>query len=145
MGIKGRFFNCLEFIYRNSKAKVKLLTKLSASIKILCGTEQGHSMSPELFKCYINDLSYPACRIIWMSSVASRNLVCQIHDRTNATQFLAKHSQRSARSAPPHIPQWTLGVNRKTSNAAVWETVENTHSPWNSQSKYYVTISACRN
>ena len=57
MGIKGRFFNCLEFMYRNSKAKVKLLTKLSASIKILCGTEQGHPMSPELFKCYINDLS----------------------------------------------------------------------------------------
>ena len=44
-------------MYRNSKAKVKLLTKLSASIKILCGTEQGHPMSPELFKCYINDLS----------------------------------------------------------------------------------------
>ena len=57
MGIKGRFFNCLEFMYRNSKAKVKLLTKLSASIEIICGTEQGHSMSLELFKCYINDLS----------------------------------------------------------------------------------------
>ena len=25
--------------------------------------------------------TYLACRIIWMSSVASRNLVCQIHDR----------------------------------------------------------------
>ena len=57
MGIKGRFFNCLEFMYSNSKAKVKLLTKLSASIKILCDTKQGHPMSPELFKCYINDLS----------------------------------------------------------------------------------------
>ena len=44
-------------MYRNSTAKVKLLTKLSASIGIICGTEQGHSMSPELFKCYINDLS----------------------------------------------------------------------------------------
>ena len=57
MGIKGRFFNCLEFMYRNSKAKVKLLTNLSASIKILRGTEQGHPMSPELSKCYINDIS----------------------------------------------------------------------------------------
>ena len=44
-------------MYLNSKAKVKLLTILSASIKIVCGTEQGHPMSPELFKCYINDLS----------------------------------------------------------------------------------------
>ena len=24
---------------------------------VLCGTEQGHPMSPELFKCYVNDLS----------------------------------------------------------------------------------------
>ena len=56
MGIKERFFACLEFMYPNSKAKVKRLTKLSASIGILCGTEQGH-LSPELFKCYINDLS----------------------------------------------------------------------------------------
>ena len=57
MGIRGRFFNCLEFMYQNSTAKVKLLKKLSESIEILCGTEQGHPMSPELFKCYINDLS----------------------------------------------------------------------------------------
>ena len=49
--------------------------------------------------------AYPACRIIWISSVASRNLVWQIHDRTNVAQFLAKHSQRSTRNAPPHIPQ----------------------------------------
>ena len=57
MGIRGRFFHCLEFMYQNSSAKVKLLKKLSSKIKILCGTEQGHPMSPELFKCYINDLS----------------------------------------------------------------------------------------
>ena len=44
-------------MYRNSKAKVKLLKKLSASIEIICGTEQGHPMSLELFKCYTNDLS----------------------------------------------------------------------------------------
>ena len=73
-----------------------------------------------LFKLFGTLIYYLACRIIWMSSVASRKLVCQIHDRTNATQFLAKYSQRSTRSAPPHIPQVEFGVNRKTSNAAVW-------------------------
>ena len=44
-------------MYANSSAKVKLLNKLSEKIDILCGTEQGHPMSPELFKCFINDLS----------------------------------------------------------------------------------------
>ena len=31
--------------------------------------------------------------------------------------------------------KWTLGVNRKTSTLQCGETVENTHSPWTSQSK----------
>ena len=44
-------------MYKNSSARVKLLNKLSEKIDILCGTEQGHPMSPELFKCFVNDLS----------------------------------------------------------------------------------------
>jgi exonuclease III len=56
-GVRGKFFDCLTHMYQNSKAKVKLLNKLSAKIDILTGTEQGHPMSPELFKCYIHELS----------------------------------------------------------------------------------------
>ena len=47
----------MEFMYKNSSAKVKLLNKLSESIDVICGTEQGHPMSPELFKCFIHQLS----------------------------------------------------------------------------------------
>ena len=49
LGIQGKFFNCLEDMYTNSAAKIKLLNKLSEEIDILCGTEQGHPISPELF------------------------------------------------------------------------------------------------
>jgi hypothetical protein len=56
-GIQGKFFNCLSHMYSNSSAKIKLLNKLSKKIDILTGTEQGHPMSPELFKCYIHELS----------------------------------------------------------------------------------------
>ena len=56
-GVQGKFFDCLAYMYKNSNAKVKLLNKLSAKIDILTGTEQGHPMSPELFKCYIHELS----------------------------------------------------------------------------------------
>ena len=52
LGIQGRFFRCLDYMYSNSSARVKLLNKLSEKIDILCGTEQGHPMSPELFKCF---------------------------------------------------------------------------------------------
>ena len=57
MGVQGQFFNCMEFMYKNSSAKVKLLNKLSESIDVIYGTEQGHPMSPELFKCFIHQLS----------------------------------------------------------------------------------------
>ena len=57
MGIQGRFFSCLKHMYSNSCAKIKLLNKLSERIDILCGTEQGHPLSPELFKCYIQAMS----------------------------------------------------------------------------------------
>ena len=45
MGIQGRFFICVEYMYSGSTAKIKLLNKLSEKIEILCGTEQGHPMS----------------------------------------------------------------------------------------------------
>ena len=56
-GVRGKFYNCLEEMYNGSTAKIKLLNKLSEKIDLLCGTEQGHPMSPELFKCFIHQLS----------------------------------------------------------------------------------------
>ena len=41
----------------NSSTRVKLIQKLSAAIDVTIGTEQGHTMSPELFKLYIHELS----------------------------------------------------------------------------------------
>ncbi len=57
MGISGGFFDCLQFMYQSSTTRIKLIQKLSAAIDVTIGTEQGHPMSPELFKMYILDLS----------------------------------------------------------------------------------------
>ena len=57
LGIQGRYFRCIDHMYSNSSAKIKLLNKLSERIDILCGTEQGHPMSPELFKIFVHALS----------------------------------------------------------------------------------------
>ena len=54
---EGRYFEYLNHMYKNSKAKIKLIRKLSKSLDVLVGTEKGHPMSPELFKCYILDPS----------------------------------------------------------------------------------------
>ena len=57
LGIQGRFCNCLSHMYTNSKARIKLQDKVSDTIDVLTGTEQGHPMSPELFKCYLLELT----------------------------------------------------------------------------------------
>ena len=57
MGLTGNFFNCVKNMYSNSSTRIKLVKKLSAAIDVTIGTEQGHPMSPELFKIFIHDLS----------------------------------------------------------------------------------------
>ena len=57
MGITGNFFSCMKHMYSNSTTRIKLVKKLSAAIDVTIGTEQGHPMSPELFKVFIHDLS----------------------------------------------------------------------------------------
>ena len=57
LGVVGNYFNCINYMYSHSKTKIKLLDKLSEAIDVKTGTEQGHPLSPELFKCYLTDLS----------------------------------------------------------------------------------------
>ena len=57
LGVSGRLFACMKYMYSHSQAKIKLFNKISDAMDVLIGTEQGHPMSPELFKCYLLDLS----------------------------------------------------------------------------------------
>ena len=57
MGVQDTFFSCISYMYKHSKARLKIINKLSESFDILCGTKQGHPVSPELFKIYIHKLS----------------------------------------------------------------------------------------
>ena len=44
-------------MYANSSGQIKLAGHLSKKFGIQKGTEQGHLLSPDFFKLYINDLS----------------------------------------------------------------------------------------
>ena len=57
MGLAGGFFKCIKHMYSSSSTRIKLIQKLSSAIDVTIGTEQGHPMSPELFKLYIHELS----------------------------------------------------------------------------------------
>ena len=64
-GITGNFYNILRNMYSNSYAYIKLSGHLSKRFKISKGTEQGHPLSPDLFKVFLSDLSplleFPNC------------------------------------------------------------------------------------
>ena len=57
LGIAGEFFDVLSDMYSKSVAKIKVSNLLSPDIKIERGTEQGHPLSPDLFKIFIQDIS----------------------------------------------------------------------------------------
>ena len=49
-GITGKFYNVLRNMYSNPIAYIKLSGHISNRFKVLQGTEQGHPLSPDLFK-----------------------------------------------------------------------------------------------
>ena len=57
LGITGKFYEVLRNMYANSFAYLKLSGHLSKKIIISKGTEQGHPLSPDLFKIFLYDLS----------------------------------------------------------------------------------------
>ena len=63
--VTGKFYNILKDMYSNSEGQIKLSGHLSNKFNIRKGTEQGHTLSPDLFKLYLSDLSplldFPNC------------------------------------------------------------------------------------
>ena len=57
LGIRGNFFAVIEDMYNNSLSKIKIDKMLSPVITMERGTEQGHPLSPDLFKLFIRDMS----------------------------------------------------------------------------------------
>ena len=57
IGITGKFYSILKNMYSNSFAYVKLAGHLSNRFQTSKGTEQGHPLSPDLFKIFLYDLS----------------------------------------------------------------------------------------
>ena len=57
IGITGKFYGVLRSMYSTSRGYIKLSGHLSNEFQILKGTEQGHPLSPHLFKIFLNDLS----------------------------------------------------------------------------------------
>ena len=119
MGISGNFFNCLKHMYSNSKTRIKLIKKLSSTIDVTIGTEQGHPLSPELFKMFIHDLSarlsdladlsvpllndFPISHLLWADDL----ILLALDAKSLQTQLDCLHE---------FVTKWELSINIQKTN-----------------------------
>ena len=125
MGLAGGFFKCIKYMYSSSSTRIKLIQKLSSAIDVTIGTEQGHPMSPELFKLYIHELSirldeiedlevpqingYMVSHLLWAD-----DLVLLALD--------AKSLQKLLDCLNDYAEKWELSVNISKTNVMVFNT-----------------------
>ena len=57
LGITGKFYDILRSMYSASMGQIKLSGHVSKRFTIRKGTEQGHPLSPELFKIFLYELT----------------------------------------------------------------------------------------
>ena len=123
MGISGKFFNCLKFMYNNSKTRIKLIQKLSRTIDVTIGTEQGQPLSPELFKMFVHDLSirlaelenisvphlngFPVSHLLWADDL----ILLALDNQSLQAQLDCLHEFAS---------KWELSINIQKTNIMVF-------------------------
>ena len=125
MGLAGGFFKCIKYMYSSSSTRIKLIQKLSSAINVTIGTEQGHPMSPELFKLYIHELSirldeiedlevpqingYMVSHLLWADDLVPLALD-------------AKSLQKLLDCLNDYAEKWELSVNISKTNVMVFNT-----------------------
>lgn len=57
MGVCGGFFSSITDMYENSSSSIRLSGIVSESFLVQIGTEQGHPLSPEFFKMFLDEMS----------------------------------------------------------------------------------------
>ena len=120
IGITGNFYEILRNMYANSYAHIKLSGHLSNKFMVAKGTEQGHPLSPDLFKIFVADLSplleFPNCpelskipvsHLLWADDLILLSL------DTETTQLQINALAKFCR-------QWGIEINELKTQAVVF-------------------------
>lgn len=123
LGIGGNFFRCINDMYSQSSTRIKLIQKLSDVINVEVGTEQGHPLSPELFKIFIHDLSEQLNRQT-KTNVPTLNNVKVSHllwaDDLVLLALDPQSLQHLLNILNNYVNQWELEVNTDKTNVMVF-------------------------
>ena len=119
-GVTGNFYGVLKHMYANSYAHIKLSGHLSNKFKIRKGTEQGHPLSPDLFKIFISDLSplleFSNCPIL------SDKLVSHLlwADDLILLSLDANTAQRQLNALENFCTRWGIEINELKTQTVVF-------------------------
>lgn len=124
IGVRGNFFNCLQDMYSKSTSKIKLIQKLSDAIDIEIGTEQGHPLSPELFKIFIQDLSTQLNQLATSSPLLNDLEITHLlwADDLVLLALDGKSLQNQLDCLNSYVLNWELDVNLKKTNVMIFNT-----------------------
>ena len=112
-------------MYSHSTAQIKLSNHISNKFPIDKGTEQGHPLSPELFKVFINDLSI---QLNELSDVAAPVLSnCPVNHLLWADDLVLlaqdlKSLQKLLNCLDNYVQLWELKVNIDKTNIMIFNT-----------------------
>eukprot|EP00116_Pleurobrachia_bachei_P008043 sb/3468305/ len=110
-------------MYTGSSARIKLLGKLTETIEVNIGTEQGHPLSPELFKMYVHELSVRLNREAGSSSpsLAGKHISHLLWADDLVLMALNPASlQRLINVLEEYCEEWGLSVNLKKTEVMVF-------------------------
>ena len=120
--IRGSFFAVIEDMYNHSLSKIKINNMLSQSINMERGTEQGHPLSPDLFKLFIRDLSemfYTVGDYPFLDDILVTHLLWA--DDLVLTALDAASLQVNITSLLQFCNKWGLLINIKKTKVVIFE------------------------
>ena len=122
LGIGGNIFQTLKNMYENTSSRIKLISKLSDHIKLSNGVEQGHPLSPELFKIFIHDLSSKLNDILKDSPLLNKIHVNHLFwaDDLVLLSLNEETLQLLIDVLSKHCIQWGLTVNLKKTKIMIF-------------------------
>ena len=120
IGVTGNFYQVLRNMYSNSYAHIKMSNFLSSKFVVAKGTEQGHPLSPDLFKIFIADLSllleFPNCPVLSNQKIShllwADDLILLALD--------AKTAQSQLDALANFCTRWGIEVNELKTQAVIF-------------------------
>lgn len=121
LGISSNFYDVIKDMYANNHLTVKMKHGLTQYFSSSIGVRQGDTLSPDLFKIFINDLPDVFDDSCYGVDVGSYHLSCLLYaDDVILVSKTAPGLQRCINKLEEYCDQWCLEVNLDKSKVLIF-------------------------